>query len=144
MFEITSTGMLVMDAIDEFYKIMQEKGVRDPFKIEQSIFQSYTKENADGSIQMDLDTYRKDGQKPSREEKYAWVIAEDEYIAEKLFNEAGYEEFEYRTRPKIDYDISYLRDLDKFVPCRAKDGQCMLTCKNFGKDCSFLAETTED
>ena len=144
MFEITSTGMLVMDAIDEFCKIMQEKGVRDPFKIEQSIFQSYTKENADGSIQMDLDAYREDGQKPSREEKYAWVIAEDEYIAEKLFNEAGYEEFEYRTRPKIDYDISYLRDLDKFVPCRAKDGQCMLTCKNFGKNCSVLINATED
>lgn len=143
MFEITSTGMLVMDAIDEFYKIMQEKGVRDPFKIEQSIFQSYTKENADGSIQMDLDAYR-DAQRPSREEKNAWIIAEDEYIAEKLFNEAGYEEFEYRTRPKIDYDISYLRDLDKFVPCRAKDGQCMLTCKNFGKNCDVLANITED
>lgn len=143
MFEITPTGMLVMDAIDEFYKIMQEKGVRDPFKIEQSIFQSYTKENADGSIQMDLDAYR-NAQKPSREEKNAWIIAEDEYIAEKLFNEAGYEEFEYRTRPKIDYDISYLRDLDKFVPCRAKDGQCMLTCKNFGKDCSVLANAMGD
>ena len=138
MFEITSTGMLVMDAIDEFYKLMQEKGVRDPFKIEQSIFQSYTKENA-----IDLDAYR-NAQKPSREEKNAWIIAEDEYIAEKLFNEVGYEEFEYRTRPKIDYDISYLRDLDKFVPCRAKDGQCMLTCKNFGGNCSVFTNATGD
>ena len=138
MFEITPTGMLIMNAIDEFCNIMQEKGVRNPFKIEQNLFHSYTKKNADISIQMDLDAYREDAQKPSRAEKDAWLIAEHEYIAEKFFNEVGYEEFEYRTRPKLDYDISYLRDLDKFVPCRSKDGQCMLTCKNFGKDCTNI------
>ena len=93
-------------------------------------------------MSVDLDQAREKN-KVTRAEKDAWIIAEEEYIAERSFYELGYEEFFWRTREKEFYSINHLRDLDKFVPCRAKDGQCMLTCKNFGGNCSFLAETTE-
>lgn len=111
----------------DFWKLMEARGVRNPFVAERENLESFREKS-----------------KATRAEKDAWIIAEDEYIAERSFYELGYDEFFLRTREKEYYNINYLRDLDKFVPCRSKDGQCMLTCKNFGKDCDVLANITED
>lgn len=128
---------------EDFQMLMEAQGIRNPFVAERENFSRNVRHNADGSMSVDLDSFR-ERNKVTRAEKDAWIIAEDEYVAERSFYELGYDEFLWRTREKEYYSINHLRDLDKFVPCRSKDGQCMLTCKNFGKDCSFLAETTGD
>ena len=125
----------------DFQELMEAQGIRNPFVAERENFSRHVKHYADGSMSVDLDQVHEKN-KVTRAEKDAWIIAEEEYIAERSFYELGYEEFFWRTREKEFYSINHLRDLDKFVPCRAKDGQCMLTCKNFGGNCSFLAETT--
>lgn len=127
----------------DFWRLMEAQGVRNPFVTERENFSRHVKYRKDGIMSVDLDATRKSN-KVTRAEKDAWIVAEDEYVAERSFYELGYEEFFWRTRERDYYSINHLRGLDKFVPCRAKDGQCMLTCKNFGKDCSVLANAMGD
>lgn len=126
----------------DFWRLMKDQGIRNPFVEERENFSKHVRHNEDGSMSVDLNSFR-ERNKVTRAEKDAWIIAEEEYIAERSFYEIGYEEFFWRTREKDYYSINHLRGLDKFVPCRAKDGQCMLTCKNFGGDCDVLANITE-
>ena len=125
----------------DFQDLMEAQGIRNPFVAERENFSRHVKYREDGGMSVDLDATRKSN-KVTRAEKDAWIIAEDEYIAGRSFYELGYDEFLWRTREKDYYSINHLRDKDEFVPCRSADGQCMLTCKNFGGNCSFLAETT--
>ena len=131
----------IIDFQHDFQELMEAQGIRDPFVAERENFSRHVKYREDGGMSVDLDATRKSN-KVTRAEKDAWIIAENEYIAMRTFNEIGYEEFLLRTKKRDYYDIGYLRDRDEFVPCRSVDGQCMLMCKNFGGDCSFLAETT--
>jgi hypothetical protein len=57
--------------------------------------------------------------------------------ARRSFYEIGYDMFLALTKPNNGpYDISYMRDLDEFVPCRSADRQCAMFCKNFGGNCN--------
>ena len=72
----------------------------------------------------------------TRAERDKWILMRDEYIARRSFYEIGYDMFLVHTKPENTYDISYMRDLDEFVPCRSADHQCAIFCKNFGGNCN--------
>ena len=58
----------------------------------------------------------------------------DEYTARRCFYEIGYESFLFHTKPhdyECNYDISYMREQNEFVPCKSADGQCSFYCPQY-------------
>ena len=118
----------------DFKKEMLKQGIRDPFAASLALFAEKSTRNADGSISYKLDS--QDPREPTRAEKDEWIIKRDEYVARRCFYEIGYDMFLAHTKPGDAYDISHMRDLDEFVPCRSADRQCAMFCKNIGGNCN--------
>ena len=118
----------------DFKKEMLKQGIRDPFAASLALFAEKSTRNADGSISYKLDS--QDPREPTRAEKDEWIIKRDEYVAHRCFYEIGYDMFLAHTKPGDAYDISHMRDLDEFVPCRSADRQCAMFCKNIGGNCN--------
>ena len=123
----------------DFYEYARAQGIRDPFEVSRKLF---AKKYADGTIGVTIEwdeetgKIKADPEEPTRAEKDAWIRMRDEYIARRCFYEIGYDMFLAHTKPGDTYDISYMRDLDEFVPCRSADRQCAMFCKNIGGNCS--------
>lgn len=121
----------------DFYEYARAQGIRDPFEVSQKLFRKRCRNNADGSIGVTIEwdeetgKVKADPEEPTRAEKDAWIRMRDEYIARRCFYEIGYDAFLAHTN-----DISYMRDLDEFVPCRSADWQCRFSCKNIGGNCN--------
>ena len=123
-----------MNFSSDFKREMLKQGIRDPFAASLALFAEKCTHNADGSISYELDS--QDPREPTRAERDAWIRMRDEYIARRCFYEIGYDMFLTHTKPGETYDISYMRDLDEFVPCRSADRQCAMFCKNIGGNCN--------
>lgn len=139
---ISEDGFKAMDFSADFNKFAKEHNIRDPFEVSRKLFSKRCHHNKDGSMSVDFEIddetgkIKEDAEEPSRAEKDAWIKMRDEYIAMRCFYEIGYDSFLFHTKPhdyECNYDISYMRKSDRFVPCLSADRQCMLTCHRFMK-----------
>lgn len=120
MFTVNAVGKQIMDFTSDFEKEAKAQGLRNPFIVMQRSFRNKSDEMA------------KDKEKlPTKQERDDYVIARNKYIAKRCFYEIDYDTFFYKTALDIycpEYSVTYLRNLDEFVPCRARDRQCMAFC----------------
>ena len=139
---VSEDGFKAMNFSADFNKFAREHNIRDPFEVSRKLFSKRCHHNKDGSMSVDFEIddetgkIKEDAEEPSRAEKDAWIKMRDEYIAMRCFYEVGYDSFLFHTKPhdyECNYDVSYMRKLDRFVPCLSADGQCMLTCHRFMK-----------
>ena len=143
---VSENGFKAMNYSAEFAKHARERGIRDPFEVSMQLFSKRYRKEADGTHVLDIDIDPATGKvrpvaaEPTRAEKDAYIRMRDEYVAERCFAEIGYQMFLDHTLPAEEshsaYDVSYLRRLEKFVPCRAADRQCSLYCPKFA-DCAI-------
>ena len=138
MITISENGFRVMNFSSEFESYAKSKGIRNPFKVSMQVFENRCHKNEDGSISMDIEfdengKIKADPAEPSREERDAYIRMRDEYVARKCFEEIGYEMFLAHTKPGKTYDISYMRDMEEFVPCRSADRQCAFDCCKYAE-----------
>lgn len=134
MYVVSADDAKIILFNSDFYEYARAQGIRDPFAASLALFAEKCTHNADGSISYKLDA--QDPREPTRAEKDEWIIKRDEYIARRCFYEIGYNMFLAHTKPGDMYDISYMRDLDEFVPCRSADRQCAMFCKYIGGSCN--------
>lgn len=145
MIVISEDGMKAMNFSSDFHKYAAEQGIRDPFRIQQEIFASRIKRREDGTMTVEVGGEEVPGN-PSRAEKDTWIRMRDEYVARRCFAEIGYESFLFHTKPhdyECDYDISYMRTQDEFVPCKSADGQCSMECHRY-IECALRGEWQPD
>ena len=138
MITVSENGFRVMNFSSEFESYAKSKGIRNPFKVSMQAFANRCHKNEDGSISMDIEfdengKIKADPAEPSREERDAYIRMRDEYVARRCFEEIGYEMFLAHTQPGKTYDISYMRDMEEFVPCRSADRQCAFDCCKYAE-----------
>lgn len=138
MITVSENGFRAMNFSSEFESYAKNKGIRNPFKVSMQAFQNRCHKNEDGSISMDIEfdengKIKADPAEPSREERDAYIRMRDEYVARRCFEEIGYEMFLAHTKPGKTYDISYMRDMEEFVPCRSADRQCAFDCCKYAE-----------
>lgn len=138
MITVSENGFRAMNFSSEFESYAKSKGIRNPFKVSMQAFQNRCHKNEDGSISMDIEfdengKIKADPAEPSREERDAYIRMRDEYVARRCFEEIGYEMFLAHTKPSKTYDISYMRDMEEFVPCRSADRQCAFDCCKYAE-----------
>lgn len=138
MITVSENGFKVMNFSSEFESYAKSKGIRNPFKVSMRAFENRCHRNEDGSISMDIEfdengKIKADPAEPSREERDAYIRMRDEYVARRCFEEIGYEMFLAHTKPGKTYDISYMRDMEEFVPCRSADRQCAFDCCKYAE-----------
>jgi hypothetical protein len=133
---ISSAGMKAMQFSSDFDKWAKENGIRDPFAVSERIFRKKRKVLEDGSVEIDTIP---DPEEPTRKERHNYIKMRDEYVARRCFYEIGYDSFLFHTKDygyEADYNVSYMRSLDEFVPCRSLGGQCRMDCHRFA-DCAI-------
>ena len=138
MITVSENGFRAMNFSSEFESYAKSKGIRNPFKVSMQAFQNRCHKNEDGSISMDIEfdengKIKADPAEPSREERDAYIRMRDEYVARRCFEEIGYEMFLTHTQPGKTYDISYMRNMEEFVPCRSADRQCAFDCCKYAE-----------
>ena len=138
MITVSENGFRVMNFSSEFESYAKSKGIRNPFKVSMQAFENRCHKNEDGSISMDIEfdengKIKADPAEPSREERDAYIRMRDEYVARRCFEEIGYEMFLAHTQPGKTYDISYIRNMEEFVPCRSADRQCAFDCCKYAE-----------
>lgn len=138
MITVSENGFKAMNFSSEFESYAKSKGIRNPFKISMRTFENRCHKNEDGSISMDIEfdengKIKADPAEPSRKERDAYIRMRDEYVARRCFEEIGYEMFLAHTKPGKTYDISYMRDMEEFVPCRSADRQCAFDCCKYAE-----------
>ena len=138
MITVSENGFKAMNFSSEFESYAKSKGIRNPFKVSMRAFENRCHKNEDGSISMDIEfdengKIKADPAEPSREERDAYIRMRDEYVARRCFEEIGSEMFLAHTQPGKTYDISYMRDMEEFVPCRSADRQCAFDCCKYAE-----------
>lgn len=138
MITVSENGFKAMNFSSEFESYAKSKGIRNPFKVSMRAFGNRCHKNEDGSISMDIEfdengKIKADPAEPSREERDTYIRMRDEYVARRCFEEIGYEMFLAHTKPSKTYDISYMRDMEEFVPCRSADRQCAFDCCKYAE-----------
>lgn len=138
MIMVSGNDFKAMNFSSEFESYAKSKGIRNPFKVSMQVFRNRCHKNEDGSISMDIEfdengKIKADPTEPSQEERDAYIRMRDEYVARRCFEEIGYEMFLAYTKPGKTYDISYMRDMEEFVPCRSADRQCALECCKYAE-----------
>ena len=138
MITVSENGFKAMNFSSEFESYAKSKGIRNPFKVSMRTFENRCHKNEDGSISMDIEfdengKIKADPAEPSREERDAYIRMRDEYVARRCFEEIGYEMFLAHTQPGKTYDISYMRDMEEFVPFRSADRQCAFDCCKYAE-----------
>ena len=141
---VSENGFKAMIFSADFTKYAREHGIRDPFEVSRQLFSKRCRrEGTDLIVDFDWDEetgkIKEDPDEPTRAEKDAYIKMRDEYVARRCFYEIGYEMFLAHTKKhdyECNYDISYMRELDEFIPCHSADAQCMLTCHRF-VDCGM-------
>ena len=138
MITVSENGFKAMNFSSEFESYAKSKGIRNPFKVSMRAFENRCHKNEDGSISMDIEfdengKIKADPAEPSREERDAYIRMRDEYVARRCFEEIGYEMFLAHTQPSKTYDISYMRNMEEFVPCRSADRQCAFDCCKYAE-----------
>ena len=123
-----------MEASEKFkYEIAPKLGLRDVFKLKRkymnSRFQSKEKEfelfgkTITGIECKEVETNL---ECPSQEEINEYIRKRDEYIAEQILKECGWDEFVKRC--KLDKIEDFIAE---HVPCEGPDGQCNMFCPKY-------------
>lgn len=138
MIVMNENDFRAMNFSSEFETYAKSKGIRNPFKVSIQAFRDRCHKNKDGSISMNVEfdengKIKTDPFEPSKEERDTYIRMRDEYVARRCFEEIGYEMFLAYTKPGKTYDISYMRDMEEFVPCRSADRQCALECCKYAE-----------
>ena len=137
---ISENGFKAMNISADFDKYARQHGIRDPFEVSRQLFSKRMHRNEDGSMIVDIEwdeetgKIKEDPDEPTRAEKDAYIKMRDEYTARRCFYEIGYESFLFHTKPhdyECNYDISYMREQNEFVPCKSADGQCSFYCPQY-------------
>lgn len=137
---ISENGFKAMNISADFDKYARQHGIRDPFEVSRQLFSKRMHRNEDGSMNVDIEwdeetgKIKEDPGEPTRAEKDAYIKMRDEYTARRCFYEIGYESFLFHTKPydyECNYDISYMREQNEFVPCKSADGQCSFYCPQY-------------
>lgn len=139
MITVSENGWKAMNISTDFSKYARELGIRDPFEVSRQLFSKRCRrEGTDMIVEFDWDEetgkIKEDPDEPTRAEKDAYIKMRDEYVARRCFYEIGYEMFLAHTQPKdyeCNYDISYMREQNEFVPCKSADGQCSFYCPQY-------------
>ena len=139
MITVSENGFRAMNFSSEFESYAKSNGIRNPFKVSMRAFENRCHKNEDGSISMDIEfdengKIKADPAEPSREERDAYIRMRDEYVARRCFEEIGYDMFLAHTKPKdyeCNYDISYMREQNEFIPCKSADRQCSFYCPQY-------------
>lgn len=127
-----------MNFDSEFESYANSKGIRNPFKVSMQLFKNRHHKNEDGSFSIDIEfdengRIKTDPAEPSQEERETYIRMRMEYEARRCFEEIGYDKFLAHTQPREIYDISYMRDIEEFVPCRSADRQCSFDCCKYAE-----------
>ena len=138
MITVSENGFRAMNFSSEFESYAKSKDIRNPFKVSMRAFENRCHRNEDGSISMNIEfdengKVKADPAEPSRKERDAYIRMRDEYVARRCFEEIGYEMFLAHTKPGKTYDISYMRNMEEFVPCRSADRQCAFDCCKYAE-----------
>lgn len=137
MFTVNAVGKQIMDFTSDFEKEAKAQGLRNPLIAMQRSFRNRCKKKEDG-VYVLLDETAEDKEKlPTKQERDNYIITRNEYVAKRCFYEIDYDTFFYKTAFDVycpEYSVTYLRNFDEFVPCRARDHQCMAFCPRWA-DC---------
>ena len=143
MITVSENGFKAMEFSSDFNKYARKQGIRNPFEASRKLVSKHTRMNPDGSVSVDIEWDKKDGDEPTRAERDNYIIMRDKYIARRCFEEIGYEMFLTHTNPERlfceKYDISDMRNQDEFVPCKSADRQCSFDCHRY-IECALRGE----
>lgn len=135
MIIVNRAGAVAMEASKRFkYEIAPELGLRDVFKLKREYMNSKLRfeekefevfgKTITGIEYKEVET---DLECPSQEEIDEYIRKRDEYIAEQILKECGWDE--YIKRCKLDNIIA------EHTPCEGPDGQCNMFCHNYMAGC---------
>ena len=128
MIVISEKGAAVMDMISDFHRYAASLGIRDPFKVSQQLFSKRVTHN--GLITYIDEQSAEDRElEPTKEERDNYIIMREKYVAERIFNEIGYEYFMQHTEGSYQNCLEEWRK--NFLPCESADGQCCMECVKF-------------
>ena len=135
---VSAEGAKAMSFSSEFRRYARENGIRDPFEVSRQLFSKRCrKEGTDLIVDIEWDEktgkIKDDPAEPTRAEKDAYILMRDRYVAKRVFEEIGYNQFLQHTAPDKTYDISDMRVQDEFVPCKSADRQCYMECHRFAE-----------
>lgn len=138
MITINKAGAVALEASERFaYKIAPEMGLRNVFKMKREYLASkYRYEDTEIELfgKKIKATSRipqwSDLECPSQEEIDEYIRKRDEYIAEQILKECGWDEFVKRC--KLDGIEDFIAE---HVPCEGPDGQCNMFCRDYLKRC---------
>lgn len=123
---IGALGMAKIRYIAEFSRVMQDCGIRDPFDAELKEFKNRMESLPNGGFLI------KEQTTPSsvtREEKNNWILNRDRYVADRIFQDFGYEEL-LKEAEYNQYLISLGDNITNyFLPCSGGDNQCHIDCQ---------------
>ena len=115
MFVVSTVGTVVLEANERFEKkIAAKRGLRDVFKLKRKYLLGEINEC------------------PSKEEIDNYIREREEYIANEVLKQCGWDKFIKRC---------HLVGIEDYVaehmPCEGPDGQCNMFCFQYGKDCQL-------
>lgn len=139
MITVNKAGIVSMKASERFrHEIAPELGLRDVFKLKREYMSSKLRfeekefelfgKTITGIEYTEVET---DLECPSQEEIDEYIRKRDEYIAEQILKECGWDD--YVKRCKLDGIIA------EHVPCEGPDGQCNMFCPRF-MECQIKKE----
>lgn len=130
---ISAAGMVVLEANEKFEKhIAYELGLRDVFKMKRDWFKAHTKyiSNKDGSVTIEHVEPEEELEYPSKEEVDNYIRKREEYIANEVLKQCGWNEFVKRCK------LVGIEDyIDEHFPCEGPDGQCNIFCPQYNTNC---------
>lgn len=143
MIIVNRAGAVAMEASHRFkYEIASELGLRDVFKLKREYMNSKLRfEEKEFELfgkkitGIEYEEVKTDLECPGQEEIDEYIRKRDEYIAEQILKECGWNEFVKRC--KLD-DIEDF--IDKHRPCEGPDEQCNMFCSEYRAGCKYYIE----
>lgn len=128
MMRLNKVGVVVLEASEEFEKYEARKlGLRDVFKLRRSYLNSmYKKYNTIPCQVIEKQEPLEELENPTDEEIKQYVKAREEYVADAILKECGWEDFVKRCKAVGIEDYIAER-----VPCEGLGGQCNMFCPKY-------------
>ena len=138
MITVNKAGIVVMEASGRFkYEIAPELGLRDVFKLKREYMSSKLRfEEKEFELfgkkitGIEYEEVETNLECPSQEEIDEYIRKRDEYIAEQILKECGWNDFIRRC--KLDRIEDFIAE---HVPCEGPEGQCNMFCHNYMVGC---------
>ena len=138
MITVNKAGIVGMEASGRFkYEIAPELGLRDVFKLKREYMSSKLRfEEKEFELfgkkitGIEYEEVETNLECPSQEEIDEYIRKRDEYIAEQILKECGWNDFIRRC--KLDRIEDFIAE---HVPCEGPEGQCNIFCHNYMAGC---------